>query len=156
MQSNKSTIPALLLFFLVSTATSTLFGYRKDLENSTDPEAFQGLLAAFGLQLSDGQGVPGFLVVAEDDPNAPSLQTNQILDEILNLDPQKTVISLEKPIISPEPSDACSPVKPPPNVAQKFFLKNYGVDIGTLPSKTRPKTIQFVNHQSRSKIMQKL
>jgi hypothetical protein len=126
-----------ILVCLFSTGTSTLFGYRQDQENSTEPEAFQGYLAAFGLQLADGQGVPGYLVIAQDaDPDSAS-------DQHL-------------------PSDGCGHIKPPPNITRKYWLE--GVGWVTPESSSNEKiqfirkvrTIQTVNHQSGSKIIQNL
>merc|ERR1712173_156224 len=64
--STNSIFTTLLFISFFTSINSTLYGYRQDLENTTQPEAFQGLLAAFGLQIRDGQGVPGYLSIAED------------------------------------------------------------------------------------------
>jgi len=127
-----------ILVCIFSTGTSTLFGYRQDQENNgTEPEAFQGYLAAFGLQLADGQGVPGYLVIAQD------ADSDSIPDQHL-------------------PSDACGHIKPPPNITRKYWLE--GVGWVTPESSSNQKiqfirkvrTIQTVNHQSGSKIIQNL
>jgi len=137
-----SKLITILLISSISTVTSTLFGYRRqDQENSTEPEAFQGYLAAFGLQLSDGQGVPGYLVIAQD------------------ADPVSNLIGLSDQNL---PSDGCGPLKPTPNITRKYWLE--GVGWVTPESSSNEKiqfirkvrTIQKVNHQSRSKIIQNL
>ena len=137
----------LLLIFSISTATSTLFGYRQDQENTTEPEDFPAYLAAFGLQLDDGQGVPGYLVIAQD------------ADKDLPLSAVKSGISNQN-----LPSDGCGPVKPSPNITRKYWLEGVGWVTPENGSPSNEKiqfirkvrTIQKVNHQSRSKIIQNL
>merc|ERR1711879_360344 len=129
--STNSIFTTLLLISFFTSTNSTLYGYRQDLENTTQPEAFQGLLAAFGLQIRDGQGVPGYLSIAED---AESTNTD-LLHSLFNSNqkvpkngplfnyPQEYI---QKSQYASSPSFACGPVKPPPIIKRKYWLPDHG------------------------------